>query len=226
MLPQYDWPGDDSLAIYLGNVILTPKILPLPDIYVQCDRFLAKLPAPSPKISSLPPSWSLYHRCSPSELISSAYPSSSSLKSILPFFRMISPTLASLSTRSLGPCCLRCFIKVSTRISDLKIPINHQGIYPITHSRFLLKLPTHTQHLPLPKFKIPSIRKAMPAVQLIDKPLSLPHFLSWESWSSGDTGLWEIEIYTRAKSRACREERITGQDSLLNLPRFVFYFIC
>ena len=166
-------PGDDCPCQTL--VILTPKILPLPDIYVQCDRFLAKLPAPSPKISSLPPSWSLYHRCSPSELISSAYPSSSSLKSILPFFRMISPTLASLSTRSLGPCCLRCFIKVSTRISDLKIPINHQGIYPITHSRFLLKLPTHTQHLPLPKFKIPSIRKAMPAVQFIDKPLSLPH---------------------------------------------------
>ena len=54
-----------------------------------------------------------------------------------------------LSTRSLGPCCLRCFIKVSTRILDLKIPINHQGIYPITHRQFLLKLTTHTQHLPL-----------------------------------------------------------------------------
>ena len=53
------------------------------------------------------------------------------------------------------PCCLRCFIEVSTRIPDLKIPINHQGIYPETHRRFLLKPPIHTQHLPLPKIQDP-----------------------------------------------------------------------
>ena len=48
------------------------------------------------------------------------------------------------------PELLYCyFIKVSTPVPDLKTPINHQGIYLITHRQFLLKLPTHAQHLPL-----------------------------------------------------------------------------
>ena len=41
------------------------------------------------------------------------------------------------------------------RIPYPRIPIDHQGIYPITHRPFLLKLPTHAQHLPLPKIQDP-----------------------------------------------------------------------
>ena len=82
--------------------------------------------------------------------------------------------------------------------------------------------PSTPSAFPSQKFKIPSIRKAMPAVHLIGKACFYPiQSLSRESWSPGDMGLREIE-YAFAQNR----EHVTrGGLSRLSsqLPRFVFY---
>ena len=83
--------------------------------------------------------------------------------------------------------------------------------YLPNNSQAVLVEASHPRPAPSPskKFKIPLIRKAMPAVQLINKALSLPHpipvmgelVIEWYKI----VGDW---IYIRAKLWACHEGRI------------------
>ena len=83
-------------------------------------------------------------------------------------------------------------------------------------------LPTHAQHLPLPKFKIPLMRKAMPAVQLIDEALSLPHPIPVMGelviGRYGIVGDWNI--HSRKMASMSRGEDF--QDSLLKYRGSLF----